>query len=253
MGLFDRIRVGLGVVRGSLNADLLLFPVVLSFLFFAFSVGLFVLAVLSAMFFPRAFLLLVLLIVVLILVVYPLYVLLITKNVLQKSGINTNKITFPMLFWFSMTFFTGTYFVKMTEDTLKDSSLPANVVKVAWFYFKYFLPAGFLTAKEPIKGVQEALKAVSKVYLEVAVSALAVNFLLFVMIGFSIVLIFLFFVIYPSIAVFLTVLSVTLIISFLIYYSLRLAVSARLYAYSLKSEDSIFKDIKEALKKVEVL
>jgi len=251
MGFLDRFSAGFEIVKGSMTLGWTLYPFLISLLFFTFFIGTFVVLVISIIYLMRYAVIFFVLMLLAILLVRPLYHLVISKWALKKSGLEPKKITLGRLFWYSMVTYSGSYFVKSVG--ISEGTLSQEILKTGWFYFRYFLPMSFLITDTPSKAVEEALKASSKVYQEIAISAFSLKVILASLIVFSLGIIIASYYIYPSIIIFLIVLSVTFIISFLFYYSLNLVVSSRLFAYSNNSDTSVLKDIKLALNKLGVV
>ncbi len=253
MNVFDMFLAGLDLVKGSLKFEWIFYPMLFSFLFFLFLVATFFLLVVSIIYLSKYAVIYFVLMLIILLILRPLYLLYLSKWVLEKGGVEVNDITPSMVFRFSMALYSGEYFISRSEDLVINKPMSPEDLKIIWFYFKFLLPMGFLTAKNPSKSAQNALDAMEKVHQEVAFSILALRIILLFMLSLSIFITILLYIIYPSIPIFLTVLGITFIISFLFYYSLTIVVSSRLYIYSMNMSSSAVDDIKKALMKMEAV
>ncbi|MGC8646660.1 MAG: hypothetical protein ACP5T9_03910 [Thermoplasmata archaeon] len=253
MGVFDRFMSGLEFVKSSLKFEWVFYPMLISFLFFLFFGATFILLVLSIIYLSKYAVIYFVLMLIILMILRPLYLLYLSKWVLKKIGVEVNDITVPMIFYFSMVLYSGTYFISRSENIVINEPLDQAALNAVWFYFKFFLPMGFLTTKDPSKGVQNTVNAMAKVYQEVGMSVLALRILLLFMLSVSVIIVIFLYIIYPSIPIFLTVLGITFIISFLFYYSLIIVVSSRIFVYSMNVSSSIIDDIKKAFAKLEAV
>ncbi|MGC8859583.1 MAG: hypothetical protein ACP5QH_00030 [Thermoplasmata archaeon] len=253
MGFYDRFVFGWHIVRESISAGWLVVPMLISLAFFSVIAVAFLSLVYSIMFLGSFSVLFFLILVFSVLVLYPLYLLVVSRWVLKRIGVGVKKLTFGRLFLFSMVLYSGNYFISRTEGMLPDPSLSGSALRLAWAYFRYFLPMGFLTAERDSDCVREALTASSRAYQEVALAMFAVRVILALLIVLSVLVVFIVFFFFPSIEVFFAVLGATFIISFIFYYSLDLVVSSKLYAYSRSVDTTVLEDLRQVLKSLEVV